>query len=311
MANPVYEKEIKMSVRTIRFALLIMAFNGVLAVLSLLSLYGAVNRSRFFGSVQFTSVIQTYSTTAYFEFAMFMLLIPAMTAGSISGEKERKTLDLLLASRMSPASIVLGKLKASLNLLRILAVSSLPVLSLVFIFGGIRIRDLLLVLFALLIAGFYAGSIGILFSTVCRKTTTATVFSYGSLIVLICGSYGVLVFLNYLDSNSIGNFTNGIGRGIYFLLLNPAVTFSALIHSQVGSGNYIAFLCGSYAPLEKGFIIDHWIFISLCVQTAVSAALLFLSAWILNPLHATLRDIRFLRRGAQGNAPRGGNPISS
>ncbi len=142
MSNPVYQKEMKMSVRTIRLAMLIMVFNGILAALSLLSMYGAVNRSRFFGSVQFSSVIQIYSTVAYIEFAMFMLLVPAVTAGSISGEKERRTLDLLLTSRMTSFSIVLGKLKASLNLVRILAISSLPVLSLVFIFGGIRIRDL-------------------------------------------------------------------------------------------------------------------------------------------------------------------------
>ena len=286
MANPVYQKEVKMSVRTVRLAMLIMVFNGILAALSLLSLYGAVNRSRFFGSVQFSSVIQTYSTVAYIEFAMFMLLVPAITAGSISGEKERRTLDLLLTSRMSPLSIVLGKLRASLNLVRILAVSSLPVRSLVFIFGGIRIRDLLLVLCALLITGFFAGSLGILFSSVSRKTTSATVLSYGSLIVLIFGSYGILVFLQYLNNNNIGDFANGIGKGIYLLLFNPAVTYVALVYSQVSNGDFITGICSTYAPFEHGFIMDNWILVSLFIQVLVSVLLLLLSAWILNPLHS-------------------------
>lgn len=286
MSNPVYQNEVKMSVRTARLALLIMGFNGILAVLSLLSLYGAVNRSRYFGSVQFASVIQTYSTVVFIEFAMFMLLVPAITAGSISGEKERKTLDLLLTSRMTPMAIVFGKLKASLNLVIILVVSSLPVLSLVFIFGGIRIRDLFLVLAALLISGFFAGSLGILFSTVSRKTTTATVFSYGSMIALIFGSYGVMILLQYLNTNNIGNFTNGIGKGIYLLIVNPAVSFIALVYSQVSNEDYIARLCSTYAPLEKGFIIDNWVLISLLVQILVSVLLLLLSSWLLNPLHA-------------------------
>ncbi|MBO5278942.1 MAG: ABC transporter permease subunit [Lachnospiraceae bacterium] len=286
MSNPVYQNEVKMSVRTARLALLIMGFNGILAVLSLLSLYGAVNRSRYFGSVQFASVIQTYSTVVFIEFAMFMLLVPAITAGSISGEKERKTLDLLLTSRMTPMSIVFGKLKASLNLVIILVVSSLPVLSLVFIFGGIRIRDLFLVLAALLISGFFAGSLGILFSTVSRKTTTATVFSYGSMIALIFGSYGVMILLQYLNTNNIGNFTNGIGKGIYLLIVNPAVSFIALVYSQVSNEDYIAGLCSTYAPLEQGFIIDNWVLISLLVQILVSVLLLLLSSWLLNPLHA-------------------------
>lgn len=284
MPNPVYQNEVKMSVRTTKLAMLIMGFNGILAVLSLLSLYGAVNRSRYFGSVQFASVIQTYSTVAYIEFAMFMLLVPALTAGSISGEKERKTLDLLLTSRMTPFSIVVGKLKASLNLVTILAISSVPVLSLVFIFGGIRIRDLFLVLASLLISGLFAGSLGILFSTVSRKTTTATVLSYGSLIALIFGSYGIMILLQYLNTNNIGSFTNGIGKGIYLLILNPAVSFMALVYGQVSNEDYIAALCSTYAPMEQGFIIENWVFISLLVQIMVSALLLVLSAWLLNPL---------------------------
>lgn len=286
MSNPVYQNELKMSVRTMKMAMLIIGFNGILAALSLMSLYGAVNRSRFFGSVQFASVIQTYSTVAFIEFAMFMLLIPAITAGSISGEKERKTLDLLLTSRMTPVSIVLGKLQVSLNLVRILAVSSIPVLSLVFVFGGIRIRDLLFMLAALLISGFFAGSLGILFSTISRKTTTATVFSYGSLIALIFGSYGVMALLQYLDTNNIGNFSNGIGKGIYVLLINPAVTFIAMIYNQVGNEDYIAVLCSRYAPLERGFVIDNWIWVSLTAQIVLSVVLLLVSAWLLNPLHA-------------------------
>lgn len=293
MSNPVYQKEVKMSVRTVRLAMLIMVFNGILAGLSLLSLYGAVNRSRFFGSVQFGSVIQTYSTVAYIEFAMFMLLVPAITAGSISGEKERRTLDLLLTSRMRPLSIILGKLRASLNLVRILAVSSLPVLSLVFIFGGIRIRDLLLVICALLITGFFAGSLGILFSSVSKKTTTATVFAYGSLIVLILGSYGLPAFLQYLNSNSTGNFAGGIGKGIYLLLFNPAVTYVALIYSQVSNGDFITSLCGMYAPFEHGFVIDHWISVSLVMQVLFSVLLLLLAAWILDPLHSISLPGRF------------------
>ncbi len=286
MSNPVYQKEIKMSVRTVRFALLIMTFNGILAVLSLLSLYGAINRSRFFGSVQFTNVIQTYSTVVFIEFSMFMLLVPAITAGSISGEKERRTLDLLLTSRMSAVSIIVGKLRASLHVVRILVISSLPVLSFVFIFGGIRIRDLLLVLLALLITGTFVGSVGILFSAISRKTTTATVLSYGSLIVLIFGSYGALIFLQYLNNNGIGILTGGIGRGIYALLFNPALTFCALIYDQVGSRDFIMEICTKYAPTESGFIIEHWISISLCLQILASVLFMLLAAWILNPLHA-------------------------
>ena len=82
-----------------------------------------------------------------------MLVIPSNTSGSISGEKERKTLDILLSSKMSPYAIVIGKLMASLNMVMMLAVSSLPVLSIVFLFGGISIVDLIVMLLTLMISG--------------------------------------------------------------------------------------------------------------------------------------------------------------
>ncbi len=63
-------------------------------------------------------------------------------AGSIAGERERQTLDMLLATKMKPWSIVLGKLESSLSSVLMLAVSSLPVLSIVFIFGGVGILEL-------------------------------------------------------------------------------------------------------------------------------------------------------------------------
>ena len=42
------------------------------------------------------------------------MMAPSFAAGSITGEKERKTYEMLLASPLRPGAIVLGKLVASL-----------------------------------------------------------------------------------------------------------------------------------------------------------------------------------------------------
>ncbi len=52
---------------------------------------------------------------------------PSFAAGAITGEKERKTYEMLLASPMRPGSIVLGKLVASLAHLAVLVFCSLPI----------------------------------------------------------------------------------------------------------------------------------------------------------------------------------------
>ena len=268
MANAVYKNEMKANVRSVRFFLVLFAFNSILSALSFLAFAGIMNQSRYFG--QISGLTNIYSTMAYIELAMFMLIIPTITAGSITGEKERKTLDLLLISKMTPFSIIIGKLEAAIHIVRILAISSLPVLSIVFIFGGIQWWDLFILLLTLIITGFFLGSIGIFFSTISRRTTTSTVLTYFTIIILVFGTYGCLIFIKYLDGNSMSIFKNGIGKGFYCLLFNPAITYGALISEQVQNANLIQTLAASYAPLEKGWVIENWVLISLTIQILLS-----------------------------------------
>ena len=283
MANAVYKNEMKANVRSVRFFLVLFAFNSILSALSFLAFAGIMNQSRYFG--QISGLTNIYSTMAYIELAMFMLIIPTITAGSITGEKERKTLDLLLISKMTPFSIIIGKLEAAIHIVRILAISSLPVLSIVFIFGGIQWWDLFILLLTLIITGFFLGSIGIFFSTISRRTTTSTVLTYFTIIILVFGTYGCLIFIKYLDGNSMSIFKNGIGKGFYCLLVNPAITYGALISEQVQNANLIQTLAASYAPLEKGWVIENWVLISLTIQILLSILFILLSAWLLNPRH--------------------------
>ena len=51
----------------------------------------------------------------------------SFAAAAITGEKERKTYEMLLASPLRPGAIVLGKLVASLSHLAILIFASLPI----------------------------------------------------------------------------------------------------------------------------------------------------------------------------------------
>ena len=78
---------------------------------------------------------------ASLEFLMLILIMPAMTAGSISGERERQTLDLMLTTCMTPADIVLGKLEAALGTMFLMVVSSLPILAMVFVYGGVTASE--------------------------------------------------------------------------------------------------------------------------------------------------------------------------
>ena len=118
--NPVYKREIMVSARSIRLALVLLVFNGILALVALLNMYSTLAQVRLTAEVQYTSFLDLYLFVAALEFVMLICIMPAITAGSISGERERKTLELMMATKMRPWEIVVGKLMASLSTMALL-----------------------------------------------------------------------------------------------------------------------------------------------------------------------------------------------
>ena len=187
--NPVYKREMRVSSRSVRLAVVLLLFNGSLALVALLNMYSTLAQVRLTAEVQYTSSLDLYLFVAVLEFALLLVIMPAITAGSISGERERQTLDLMLASRMEPWEIVIGKLAAAFSTMGLLIVSSFPILAMVFVYGGVTMRDVGVLLLSYVAAALFVGSLGLFSSALCRRTTTATVIAYGILGAVLFGSY--------------------------------------------------------------------------------------------------------------------------
>jgi ABC-type transport system involved in multi-copper enzyme maturation permease subunit len=137
---------------------------------------------------------QLFTFLILFQVALLAFITPALTAGAISGERERQTLDLLFVTPIPPFSIIWGKLLASMSFVVLLLATSVPIFSLVFLFGGIELDQ---VLEAFAVTGATAlmlGVVGIAFSTLFRRTLAATVAAYGAGFVLLAGTllFGLL-----------------------------------------------------------------------------------------------------------------------
>ncbi|NLZ80305.1 MAG: ABC transporter permease [Clostridiales bacterium] len=284
--NPVYFKESTISVRIIKTSLLITGFNAVLAIISFLVFYSMIYEGKFYGIVQYSSLLNLYSIMVYIEFAMFILIIPAITASGITGEKERKTFDLLLSSKMKPRDIILGKIESSLNMVRILAFSSFPILTLAMVYGGIRLRDLFFVFIYLIISSFFVGSIGIFFSSISNKTTSATALTYVCILFIFVGTYGIVYFVNSIMILQIEEIDiyKGIGGWFYILLINPAISFLDLISSQISNISTVEELSKKFGLVEEGFVFKYWRIISITLQVVFSLLLLWISSRIIDPL---------------------------
>ncbi len=112
------------------------------------------------------------------QFSLVALLAPTFAAGSITGEKERKTYEMLLASPLDPSTILVGKLLSSLTYLVLLIVSSLPLMVLCFLLGGILMSEIIRSFLILIIAAGTFGLISLACSSFFRRTSSALVVSY-------------------------------------------------------------------------------------------------------------------------------------
>lgn len=111
--NPVYKRELKVGSRSIRMAVILLAFNGILSAVALFNMYSAVEQVKMTAEIQYSRFLQLYVFVVSLEFIMLMFIMPALTSNSISGERERQTLDLMLTTTMKPGEVVLGQAAAA------------------------------------------------------------------------------------------------------------------------------------------------------------------------------------------------------
>ncbi|MEZ6118039.1 MAG: hypothetical protein R3C28_15910 [Pirellulaceae bacterium] len=128
-----------------------------------------------------TQVIRGIEDMSRFGAILFQILVPLQmavvlfmaaltTASAVSLEKDRKTILLLLLTRLNNSELVLGKLAASLIHVYSMILASAPVLAFSMLFGGISLEQVARVLLVTLLGATAAGSLGALFGFWREKT---------------------------------------------------------------------------------------------------------------------------------------------
>jgi ABC-type transport system involved in multi-copper enzyme maturation permease subunit len=131
---------------------------------------------------------------------IFVLMIaPALTAGVISAEREKQTMELLVTSPASTLGLVVGKLLSSLAYVVLLIVASIPLMAIAYAFGGVGPEDVLRAYLVILVIAVGMGAMGLFFSALVGRTQVATVLSYIVVLVLVLGTFALHTWL-YVDS---------------------------------------------------------------------------------------------------------------
>ena len=203
--NPIVAKEYRSRMRTWRSPLAMTVYVLLLGGLGWLifSAEASAARNSFNPGQAANYGHDIFLYLVLFQMALIAFVTPALTAGAISGERERQTIDLLFVTRIPPFSIVWGKLIASMSFVLLLLLLSVPIFSLVFLFGGIELDQVFTSFLVTLVAALTLGLIGIAFSAIFPRTLPSTVAAYGVGFVLLAGTYVYgLVFPTVIDPSS-------------------------------------------------------------------------------------------------------------
>lgn len=302
--NPVYKRELTVSSRSLRMTAILLVFNSILAVAALFNMYSVVEQVKLTAEIQYSRFLELYIFVSSIEFLMLLFIMPALTASSISGERERQTLELMLTTTMSPKDIVLGKLWTSLTTMILLAVSALPVQSLVFVYGGITMMDMALLFVCHAIVAAFTGGIGMFCSSLFKRSTLATVCTYTIIVLLVAGTFAVNLFAYRMDLNEVNSYNYAFnsamrqassGGFLYLLLVNPAITFYAMINGQAGSGTLHSVFEQWFGATPENFVTTHWVGVSLVVQLLLASVLLFAAIYTVTPLRGKRGTVRMVR----------------
>lgn len=181
--NPMIRKELRQRMRERRGWILPSLYLVILAAVITLAYYLITSQS--FGTLQGWQIgIGLFTTSAYTQLSLLLLLAPTFSAGALTIEKEQHTLAGLLTSLLSSGQIWWGKFLASLLFVLLLLVAGLPVLSAVFAFGGVGLWELWMVTITTVIILGTISAIGLYWSSVFRRSVHATAVSYVTVIAM-------------------------------------------------------------------------------------------------------------------------------
>ncbi|QQE76285.1 ABC transporter permease subunit [Brevibacillus composti] len=212
--------------------------------------------------------------SATIHYAMICFFAPALTAGAISGERERQTLNILLTTQLSPRSIVWSKLFTSLAFTSLLLVASMPLYSMVMLYGSVSPGQLLKLSLFFAVNILFLGTLGLFCSTWIKRTAVSTVIAYGIAFFFVVGTGLIFYFV-----------------GEMLVQLSPDKSLSAEVWSKphmqylAGTNPIIVLfsILGEGVFVQIGFDFTPWLFFS-SVYLVLSLLLVLWSAYLLAPI---------------------------
>lgn len=254
LANPVLVKEIKLRFRSLK------SFTGILFYLVAMSIFvfgfiflaTSLTGNGFFRPAE---SFMLFTMMTYIQLGLILFITPGLTAGTISSEREKQTLNILLTTAQTSFQIIFGKLSSSIAFLLLLIVAGLPIYSTVFLYGGVSPSQIAVIFLFYFLTLLTIGSLGVMYSTLIRKTIVSMISTYGTMIVLVAVT-GFFMVISIQISQYASTGTAVFSPMTYFWAsINPAVVMLTLL--QPAFADEIVNMTSVNLPLWAGYLVFY------------------------------------------------------
>ena len=283
--NPVLRNESKISVRSIKFTLMIFAYIAVLSV-AVMIYYSSVNEAIFSNGLYLESSKLFYVVMAIGQAILLLFIVPALSSTAICSEREKQTLDILLSSKLTPLQIIIGKVSASSLRVIILIISTMPLYAIGALIGVVKISNILSLIVFFIVNTIFVSSIGVFISTCAKTSKVSTTLSYAVVLAIYMGiiviTWAILIITIY-NKDMSGTALTTMPKASPIVYLSPVVGFVSLLLNQVGLGL-------EFSSIFSEFGISMYSeYISIVVQLVLSGLFIYLASVKLNPLNKRSR----------------------
>lgn len=268
MKNPIFRRELMFHRKSSRISAIILTCNAVLWIFTVFHLLRMEQSIAEFKIMENLSFISLYRSIIIVEFLIILVSVPITSALSITGDRERKTLDLVLTSLVTPKEVIVGKMLNSLFVIGLTLISTLPILSICFMYGGMMAIDFWSVFVIFIVTGFLLSSIGIYASTKVKESLGAILVTFAFIAIL----YVVVLWAvtaGVLDGDSA---TEGMALFVY----NPIYTMLMYVNS-IGKGQIYGELTRYINGFSNHIIWNPFFFLGQILQILTGIIFLLLS----------------------------------
>jgi len=273
----------------------VFAYESILALVFFFAMFIIQQESMYSTNNIYSALVWLYPVLAVTQLVILGVTVPVRTASAISGEKERQTFDIMMTTGMTPFSVIIGKVTTAIVQSMLFVIASMPIMALSFVIGGMSWSYLFWFFAIALLISLFSASIGILCSSICKRSVSAVIMSYGFYLIFFFATllpyiiYEIFSINMTYDSTMRSSYSYG-ENAFLPMLLNPAVYLTEFFvelmagESMVNSIPNLTGMVKTRGPINFVATGHNWIIISTILFLTVSFLFLWLAARRINPI---------------------------